>query len=195
MERKTLARHCPTLLTLLKAFPVSLELQEPTFKDIVVVYRSVPRAANTACLGFGTGRMAAALHVHVVYPAQPHKPGHAGAAAPPSYCLRAWLLASYLWSRMLYMVGRACTEYCSETHKNTTTRANTAPSWLPCLQACIRAPQASYCGCQCTQQVQGRAHAGHPGLQEHQHQGGWELPADTGLSLGLKAARAPSWHC
>lgn len=39
VERKTLARQCPTLLTLLKSFPKTIELQEPTFKDIVVVYR------------------------------------------------------------------------------------------------------------------------------------------------------------
>jgi hypothetical protein len=39
VERNTLARQCPTLLTLLKAFPTKMELQEPTFKDIVVVYR------------------------------------------------------------------------------------------------------------------------------------------------------------
>lgn len=39
MERKTLKRQCPTVLTLLKAFPKVLELQEPTFKDVVVVYR------------------------------------------------------------------------------------------------------------------------------------------------------------
>jgi hypothetical protein len=41
VERNTLARQCPTLLTLLKAFPSKMELQEPTFKDIVVVYRYV----------------------------------------------------------------------------------------------------------------------------------------------------------
>lgn len=40
IERLTLARQCPTLLTLLKAFPKSMSLQEPTFKDLVVVYRS-----------------------------------------------------------------------------------------------------------------------------------------------------------
>lgn len=39
MERETLARQCPTLLTLLKSFPMSMSLQEPTFKDLVVVYR------------------------------------------------------------------------------------------------------------------------------------------------------------
>lgn len=39
VERNTLARQCPTLLTLLKAFTTKMELQEPTFKDIVVVYR------------------------------------------------------------------------------------------------------------------------------------------------------------
>jgi hypothetical protein len=39
VERKTLARQCPTLLTLLKSFPKSMELEEPTFKDIVVLYR------------------------------------------------------------------------------------------------------------------------------------------------------------
>lgn len=41
MERRTLARQCPTLLTLLKAFPKKMELQEPTFKDIIVLYRWV----------------------------------------------------------------------------------------------------------------------------------------------------------
>lgn len=41
VERQTLARQCPTLLTLLKSFPISLTLQEPTFKDLVVVYRWV----------------------------------------------------------------------------------------------------------------------------------------------------------
>jgi hypothetical protein len=40
VERQTLNRACPTLLTLLKAFPATLELQEPTFKDVVVIYRS-----------------------------------------------------------------------------------------------------------------------------------------------------------
>jgi hypothetical protein len=35
----TLKRLCPTVLTLLKAFPKTLELQEPTFKDVVVIYR------------------------------------------------------------------------------------------------------------------------------------------------------------
>ncbi len=39
VERLTLARQCPTLLTLLKSFPLSLSLNEPTFKDLVVVYR------------------------------------------------------------------------------------------------------------------------------------------------------------
>jgi hypothetical protein len=39
IERQTLARQCPTLLTLLKSFPLSMSLQEPTFKDLVVVYR------------------------------------------------------------------------------------------------------------------------------------------------------------
>lgn len=39
VERNTLKRQCPTLLTLLKAFPRSMELQEPTFKDVVVLYR------------------------------------------------------------------------------------------------------------------------------------------------------------
>lgn len=39
VERETLARQCPTLLTLLKSFPLSMSLQEPTFKDLVVVYR------------------------------------------------------------------------------------------------------------------------------------------------------------
>ena len=39
VERNTLKRQCPTLLTLLKAFPSSMELQEPTFKDVVVLYR------------------------------------------------------------------------------------------------------------------------------------------------------------
>lgn len=39
VERKTLKRQCPTVLTLLKSFPKVLELQEPTFKDVVVVYR------------------------------------------------------------------------------------------------------------------------------------------------------------
>jgi hypothetical protein len=41
VERNTLKRQCPTLLTLLKAFPRSMELQEPTFKDVVVLYRWV----------------------------------------------------------------------------------------------------------------------------------------------------------
>ncbi|KAF6257530.1 hypothetical protein COO60DRAFT_1701817 [Scenedesmus sp. NREL 46B-D3] len=50
VERKTLARQCPTLLTLLKAFATKMELQEPTFKDIVVVYRRAnpPRKPPTA---------------------------------------------------------------------------------------------------------------------------------------------------
>jgi hypothetical protein len=39
VERNTLKRQCPNLLTLLKAFPRSMELQEPTFKDVVVLYR------------------------------------------------------------------------------------------------------------------------------------------------------------
>ncbi|GBF88981.1 aminopeptidase [Raphidocelis subcapitata] len=39
VERVTLKRLCPTVLTLLKAFPKTLELQEPTFRDVVVVYR------------------------------------------------------------------------------------------------------------------------------------------------------------
>ena len=39
VERMTLKRQCPTVLTLLKHFPVPMELQEPTFKEIVVVYR------------------------------------------------------------------------------------------------------------------------------------------------------------
>lgn len=39
IERKTLARQCPTVLTLLKSFPLKMELQEPTFKDTVVLYR------------------------------------------------------------------------------------------------------------------------------------------------------------
>lgn len=41
VERETLARQCPTLLTLLKSFPLNMSLQEPTFKDLVVVYRCV----------------------------------------------------------------------------------------------------------------------------------------------------------
>lgn len=41
VERQTLARQCPTLLTLLKSFPRNMSLQEPTFKDLVVVYRCV----------------------------------------------------------------------------------------------------------------------------------------------------------
>jgi hypothetical protein len=41
VERVTLKRLCPTVVTLLKAFPKTLELQEPTFKDVVVVYRWV----------------------------------------------------------------------------------------------------------------------------------------------------------
>jgi hypothetical protein len=40
VERITLKRLCPTVLTLLKSFPKTLELQEPTFRDVVVVYRS-----------------------------------------------------------------------------------------------------------------------------------------------------------
>lgn len=50
IERLTLARQCPTLLTLLKAFPKSMSLQEPTFKDLVVVYRRAlpPRKPPTA---------------------------------------------------------------------------------------------------------------------------------------------------
>lgn len=39
VERQTLARQCPTLMMLLKNFPKKLSLQEPTFKDLVVVYR------------------------------------------------------------------------------------------------------------------------------------------------------------
>ena len=41
VERNTLKRQCPTLLTLLKAFPTPMELQEPTMKDLVVLYRCV----------------------------------------------------------------------------------------------------------------------------------------------------------
>ncbi|KAI8462870.1 MAG: hypothetical protein J3K34DRAFT_527436 [Monoraphidium minutum] len=45
VERQTLKRLCPTLLTLLKSFPKALELQEPTFRDIVVIYRrALPKA-------------------------------------------------------------------------------------------------------------------------------------------------------
>jgi hypothetical protein len=43
VERQTLARQCPTLVTLLKHFPLSMSLQEPTFKDLVVVYRCARR--------------------------------------------------------------------------------------------------------------------------------------------------------
>lgn len=39
VERVTLARQCPTLLTLLKALPARIALVEPTYKQIVVVYR------------------------------------------------------------------------------------------------------------------------------------------------------------
>lgn len=46
VERQTLARQCPTLVTLIKKFPVSMSLQEPTFRDLVVVYRCVPRACG-----------------------------------------------------------------------------------------------------------------------------------------------------
>ena len=48
VERLTLARQCPTVLTLLKAGPAILELQEPTFKDIVVVYRRAVKAPKGA---------------------------------------------------------------------------------------------------------------------------------------------------
>lgn len=39
VERRTLRRLCPNLVTLLKVIFSSLELEEPTFKDLVVVYR------------------------------------------------------------------------------------------------------------------------------------------------------------
>lgn len=39
VHRLTLKRECPTVLTLLKALPKQVELQEPTFKEIVVLYR------------------------------------------------------------------------------------------------------------------------------------------------------------
>ena len=51
VERLTLARQCPTLLTLLKSFPLTLSLNEPTFKDLVVVYRWVSCAVSPVSLG------------------------------------------------------------------------------------------------------------------------------------------------
>ncbi len=39
VERHTLKRHCPTLVTLIKSFMKKLELQEPSFKDVIVIYR------------------------------------------------------------------------------------------------------------------------------------------------------------
>lgn len=39
VERVTLKRLCPNVLKLLLAFPRVLELQEPTFKELIVVYR------------------------------------------------------------------------------------------------------------------------------------------------------------
>lgn len=56
VERKTLARQCPTLLTLLKAFPKTMELQEPTFKDIVVVYRYAAKQMGLSAYHVGNCR-------------------------------------------------------------------------------------------------------------------------------------------
>jgi hypothetical protein len=49
VERRTLARQCPTVLTLLQSFPKKMELQEPTFKDIIVLYRWGARGGGGAC--------------------------------------------------------------------------------------------------------------------------------------------------
>eukprot|EP00775_Hariotina_reticulata_P003878 gene3878-4133_t len=50
VERVSLARQCPSLWKLLAAFPRKMELQEPTYKDIVVLYRHAlpPRKPPTA---------------------------------------------------------------------------------------------------------------------------------------------------
>jgi len=73
VERKTLARQCPTLLTLLKAFPNSMELEEPTFKDIVVLYRRAmpprvpPKASNKAPSKGKEERMQGILNYRNIY--------------------------------------------------------------------------------------------------------------------------------
>lgn len=73
VERNTLKRQCPTLLTLLKSFPATLELQEPTFKDIVVVYRKAyparapPSSSNKLATKTKEERMQGILNYRNIY--------------------------------------------------------------------------------------------------------------------------------
>ncbi len=55
VERVTLKRLCPTVFTLLKSLPLTLELQEPTFSDVVVLYRWVYLGGGGGGPGSGGG--------------------------------------------------------------------------------------------------------------------------------------------
>lgn len=151
VERKTLARQCPTLLTLLKAFPTTMELQEPTFKDLVVVYRccgtDIPvflsiclSVCLTYCFVLLVLRQLSIAHPRVY------------ADAHNSNMHRATLAASHTLHVLCCCAPR-------RTVPHDATQARPATT------------QAAERGCQRPQQDARRAHAGHPGIPQHHHQG------------------------
>jgi hypothetical protein len=162
VERVTLKRLCPTVASLLAAFPKVLELQEPTFKELVVVYRCVcmgagrlaPRARHGACCS-------CFVRVTVVVCATFVGPCSLGlsCAAPFRRLDRACALRSHPPPP-------------PATHA---AKHNTPPHRR--RQARLPAPQGPVRGVCRPRPQQGGAHAGHPQPQEHLRQGlggGWE---------------------